>query len=939
MTKTSKFLLIARLLAFVAVFVLSSFSASYAQAQVNEDNAYELIVQVQRGDRVFTNALLGYQVGYSSYYLPVAELGRLLEYYTDLDLEQKKITGWYGEPDNTFTVDLQNGYYTMDGEVTDLAPDDAFIKNYGGDYGDLYLKLERLNELLPVGIEFDFLKLSMRITTAGKLPIEVREEREARRDKALERLGRGNPAYDGYIVHDNPYRMYSAPILDIDSRLGYYGREGEKNGDISIYGRNDFLGFSADYNARFEIDDGSLETPESIRATFTRRAFGDKTMPLGVRELKLGDIGLATPRLLTGANSGRGVSVSSRPVKREQNFDEIVISGTGIPGYEIELYRNQQLIDFGVVSNTGEYRFENIELFAGRNIFRTVLYGPQGQQEERFEEHSIAGSVLSPGELEYDMSVVDTTDNLINLDQDDPFKTALVDKGQNEEGIAYTGRVAKGINNNLTVFATGTNTFTRQGERKYGTVGANFGIGRVLGSTELYKELGGGTAIDTRAATTLNGWNVNLRTGLFRDFESNRAGFEDSAKVYDVDGRVTKRFATALGSAGLQISGSHEKYENENTRSQYRLSTSLARGGQRYGNVLTATYQNRELATVFGRTNANFRINREWSTRSLLTYSVKPTFDFQNFTTDIRYRPNNDLRVGFNYGQNLRDTADYQFGADVGYDFGTFLGSLDTNWRSEGGLDVILRASTTLAPFGDDGGYIFDSRATRSQNALRSKVYLDRNLNNVFDSDDEWLSDTGVLVGGRETDLTNAEGAVSMVQSYNGEYKDVIVDEERLPNPFLRPAQKGHLVLLRPGVSQDVEIPMVETGVIDGSAYFENGSPIPGLKMELLNGRGEVLKTSMTSFDGYFAFEFVKPGTYVVRSDSALNLVIPPRTVSISSDALFAYGVNVNLKDGPKSDIEVEKTQVKQNMAAILTNLKKLQSTLNGTVKKSGEPL
>ena len=935
----SKFFSI-RLSVVVLVFCALILPLSPAKAQISEEDAYELIVQVRRHDEVVARTLLGYQVGYSSYYLPIAELGRMIEYYTELDLEGQKVTGWYSQPENEFVVDIANGYYmTSGGEVYDLAPDDAIIKSYGSGFGDIYLKLERLNELFPLDIEFNFLKLQMELATPRKLPYELRIEREERRDQALERLANGNPDYKGYVVKENPYRMISKPAVDIDAQIGRRGSDDSTNGYTNLYGRNDFLGFSADYSARFGIEDGEIEMPDNIRALFTRRAFGNDTMPLGIREVRVGDVGLRTPNLVRGATGGRGVTVSSRPVKRQQNFDEITIDGTGIPGYEIELYRNSELIDFGVVSDTGEYRFENVELFAGNNIFRTVLYGPQGQTEERIEEHTIGGSLLSPGNTEYEAGIVDTTDNLITLDDDDPFVRTLEDVGQNDEGIAYSGSVSHGINRNLTVFATGTNTFSRQGERAYATVGANYGFGNVLGSTEVYQEFGGGNAVDNRLATSLAGWRVNLRTGLYKDFESDRTGFDESARKYDIEGRATKRFATDFGSVGIQVSGDHEKREDDSTRSRYRLSNSLARGGQRYGNTLTAIYQDSDLSSVIGRTNANFRLSRELSSRSLLTYGVYPTFDWQNFTTELRYRPNRELRAGLTYGQSLRDTSDVRIGADVGYDFGTFLGSIDGNWNHDGGVDVVLRASTTLAPFADDGGYMFDSRTKRTHNALRSKVFLDRNLNNVFDGDDEWLADTGLEVDGRELELTNEDGSVSYVQGEQGDYAGVTLDEERLTNPFHRTAAKGYVVLLRPGVAQDVEIPVVETGVIDGSAYFENGNPIPGLKMQLVSGHGEVIEETMTSYDGFFVFEFIKPGTYIVRADPQLDVAVPPRTVIVSPDALFAYGVNVNMQEPPKSDIQVEKTQVKQNMASILTNLKKLQSTLSGAVKNDAEPL
>ncbi|MCB1555693.1 MAG: carboxypeptidase regulatory-like domain-containing protein [Alphaproteobacteria bacterium] len=886
---------------------------------------FELILEARRHDTLLAPAILGFQsFEDDAQYLPAGDLARIVGFSAETNLRHGTIEGWFLEPENRFLIDAKNLSYTLRGETFPLQPEDIFVQDQGGGFGDVYVRADVLNRIWPLDLTIDMGALRLNVGTAYKLPYELKEEREKKHESFLNKHT-DEIDFTGFQNVQNPYRLYSPPIIDLTSDASWNDAEKREDARLFLAGKNDLLGFSADYSMNLGYRDGEIDLPDQLRLTLERQAFGAETMPLGVRNLSIGDVSARTSEWIRGSNAGRGVSVSSRPLKRRQVFDEVTIEGTATPGWEIEIYRNNELIDFGIVGETGQYRFDSVQLQAGGNKIRTVLYGPQGQVEERNEEYRIGSSLAAPGETFYEASLVDTSRDFVPLD--------TTDNAQNN-GIAYSGMVTHGLSRNLTVFGSASKSMTREGEKQYLTAGVNTSLGPVTGKLEAYNQIGGGYGIDGRASTSLKGWNLNLRTALFHDFESDRAGYDESARTLDAQFRASKRIKTPLGPTGFNVSALHQKRANGLETSTLQVGQTISHGDFRAGSNLRTTLRDRQLSTVRGRLDGSWRINREWQLRSILDYDVRPDFALDEFTADILYRPSSKLSAGLTVGQDLQDDRS-KIGANINYDFGTFLGGVQTNWQKDDGYKIALRASTSLAPFGKDGRYIASSRSQRLQNALYGHVFLDKNLDGVFDAGDEPVPDTRLLLNDRKTVTADDEGYLTDVQSEAGDYAALTFDPGSAENPFLVPMKDGYRVLLRPGVAQGVRIPLVEAGLIDGTAFFENGKSVPGLRLQLVDAQGAVVKESMTGFDGFYTFEQVKPGDYTVRADPALDVNLVAQAVSITPENLFLYGTDLDLLE--KEDVKNARRFAALapeaqygRYTAIVGTLKKMQKTLSG---------
>jgi len=86
---------------------------------------------------------------------------------------------------------------------------------------------------------------------------------------------------------------------------------------------------------------------------------------------------------------------------RPTEFDRITLDGDLPIGWEVELYRNEVLLDFRVDQISGRYSFQNVPLLFGNNILRLAFYGPQGQVREELKQIRVGPEQIKPGEHRY----------------------------------------------------------------------------------------------------------------------------------------------------------------------------------------------------------------------------------------------------------------------------------------------------------------------------------------------------------------------------------------------------------------------------------------------------------------------------------------------------------------------------------------------------------
>ncbi len=822
------------------------------------------------------------------YYLPITELGRQFGFFINPKRENGALTGWISTPQERFSIDGQNLIVTKRKEKIAIASDSILTESQTNE-NDLFVDLETLNYLWPVEMDLSLTTLVLDIKSEKELPFQKDIKRKSKQSASLNNLFKdGNTVYP---YKAEPYKAFTKPVLSINSSLGYEASNNDYRSSVAFSGAQDLLYTGADYSIRFTEDQSRVKNPENFRLRFTRQNIHQDALPLGLETVRAGDVRLENRNLISSGSSGRGVTFNNIPLDRSREFDSTTIEGVALPGYEVELYRNDALLDVGIVSNDGIYRFEDVPLSYGNNNIDVVLYGPQGQRTEINESYYIGGNMIKVGETQYSGGIVDAERDLIPINEREENRILA-------RGTAANFQVFHGLSKDFSVFGTGTLIPTkRNGDKKYISLGFITSAFDALSKFELYRSDDNGYALDASMLKNVGKYNLNLGLSLFDDFESPSNNFGDNTTKLEANARVQRSFQTALGALRLEFSGRHRARENDTSDTRLTSRQSISRSGTQFTNSLTTNLIKNSEDTLNGRLSATKRL-KKWRFRGDLGYLVKPEWDLSNVQASARYRFNPDYTGQFtvNYSPISDQTRTT---LQLSRDFKAFLGSAETNWSSTAGAGFMLRASTSLGPYGDDDNYIASSRQLNTASPILADIYHDKNYNSVYDASDEPIENAKVILdrtgNGEES---GANGRLRILNNYTNAPINARVSTRTIDDPYLQPTIAGYSVFSRPGVAQKLTFPVVDTGAMDATLSDpKTGESLVGVDISLLDSRGRIVQTTRTAPDGYFTFEFLVPDQYTLKTENISSVGYFEKDISITPDNLFNFGVSLTTSD------------------------------------------
>lgn len=909
------------------VFAQDDFSDSYqatpfsSAGEVAEREDYEDIVFVVFAEGVRLSEGVFALERDGIYYLPVKTLSSLFEFAIEPNSSKNVIRGHVISEDRTFSIDLDSKKIGYKSRKTDILPI-AFV-DPDSVSDDIYVASTVLEEVWPVQFDVNFSALALGVVTEEKLPFQLAIERKQRQRGLRER--QKNQAVSGTSIDDlpfsgTPYQLLGKPSVDVDVEAGFDARVDSAEYRTSISGVQD-LGFaSADFSGTFSHVNGNFNKPENIRLRFRRQNIYPNALPLDLEDVQWGDVRLDNRDLISFGSSGRGLIFTNDTNSFETEFDQITVDGVARAGWETELYINDQLIDFGVVDESGEYRFEDVIVTFGRNEVKVILYGPQGQIEERVESYFYQSNLAAKGKFVYSGGIVDAERDLIEIDPRPDTRP---------QGLAANFYGAYGLGSRLTAFASAS-TIQDEDERSTGsieerarnyiTAGLIASYGKTLAQLELYKDVSGGEAVDLRALSDFKGFKINSRISAFSNFESPDARRGDFRQTLEYDFNVRKTFNTNFGSLGFDVGTDGAERENGTSIRQYTSRQSLGIGGTRITHNTLTSLSNGSHTLTNGRLSSTTR-QGNWRFRNFFNYNIFPELEGTNVGIDARYGSSRKLSYGFDAQKDFQ-TQEATVGFQITKDFKKFLGSFETDWSSRFGTSFVLRASTGIGPYGDDGDYITRSEPFRNAGPVEAFVYLDRDYDGVFGEGDEPIEGSQLQIGPAiSRDETDEDGHFKALTTSVGVKQAVKVLERSIDDPYVVSASEGIAVYPRPGVSQYVELPLIETGAVDGTVYNSGKQPFGGLDIQIMNADAEIVQTSRTGVDGYFTFERIPPDSYTIRAAPETGVDLPFKFVDLTPDNLFQFGIDIHDGGGNFAAGSLIETEVGDDAALGVKNI------------------
>ncbi len=826
--------------------------------------------------------------------LPLGELARALEFRISVDPAAGRASGWFIRENRLFSLDLRRGTVVVEGRESTFERRDARVVE-----NDIFVDIRLLAQWFPVDLRYDVSELLVTVEPRELLPVDERLKREAYRYRALQR----RVEREALERIELPYRALSAPTVDVATETAFNRRRGgtHASGSYNVLATSDLLWM----NSEIYLSGNQSDTVNEARIRLERKdPDGGLLGGMNATEVGFGDINTPQVPLVANLQMGRGAIVSNMPLDAPDEFDRITLEGNLPLGWEVELYRNGVLLEFQSASADGLYRIADVPLLYGVNVLRLVFYGPQGQRREEIRQVRVGADQLRPGDVRYRIAAAQHDERVFS-----DLRAGTPGRRQGEDRMM--GSVMAGATDWLTVGASFASVPTLQGQRDYAGTTAVITTGSLLWRADAVRDSEGGTAARLSAQTSLYGYSLLGEHNVFDRFRSESVGLSDSEFLESRTRLRTEGIIDLPGAIQLPLSLTLDWDRFEGDRRDLRLSNRLSFAVDRtsVSNTLSWT-ETRSAGTTGRNATGNLLVGGslwDFRLRGQVNYQVTPAQEVSAVSTTVEraLSPRTLARGGVQRSFTGTGATVYNAGINVRHD----LAYIGFRAEYDDGRREALGLMTLSFSFGPDpargSAWMAGERAAGSGN-FAGRVFLDSDGDGRFDPEagDRPLPGARLTVDGRARGAAANEDGLVLLRGLPAHREAAIgVDPASLNDPFLVARERGIAVVPRPGTAPVHDFAVTTTGEIDGTVFRvigESATAVAGAIVQLLDAEGAVVREVRSAYDGFFLFDFVRPGAYRLRiaPDQAEALGIrlqQERAVAIKGDGTIASGQDLVL--------------------------------------------
>nr|WP_297347867.1 hypothetical protein [uncultured Glaciecola sp.] len=900
-----------RLLLFVFLFVFAS-----TQAAAQSTDLEDLIAEIKQsenaiGGRFFVGEELLFSVFIDKYKLGevnalVLESGiafdfesynAVFDFPIILEPSSTSYKGWFIKEENTFRFNHLASNQS-DRSLLAIINDEEVrvtVNNYKFDNDTLFIRPEALMNFFQIDHEVDYGKLEVKVTSALGLPFL----QQLKRRKGAHLV---NNREASFVNLPRGYEILSPQILDAQINSIYRDTNDSVSTNYSIQGSRDI----ALWHSQFSFAGSDTNGITNSRLNFSRQSVkGNLFGASGITKFEVGDV--RDVRQGTGQffNESIGVRFGNTDISNRFDTDVIVIEGDISTGWDVELYRNNVLLRQEFDNQTGRYNFLDVPLIFGQNNFEVVVYGPQGQVKRRTIEKLLDQSTFSNQDFTYEVSLTDINNGF--------FDNTDISSASNP-GYNFSGRTKFYIFDNTALDFGLRSQFG--GEQNSNAL--NLGINSVIFDDVLIN-----TYVDVNDSSLLNIYS-NVRTQL------KTQSFRFQARFSDVTDELESK--QAIFTAGLDgnvdlwtgysipLSQQIAYTETADTR----LFSYSNRLGFRFGRFslfnsysyeLEETNNGEQTERQVGNLSLQANLGNVF-TRAGVTYSPQANDSILNTQASVNWNISQQYKASLIYIQdhiNDNNSVSSQF-SYVGEDFriSARLGNSDTK-----GLDVGINASFSLS--GQHRGLDRIDQSYRSQannGSIAVRVFLDKNLNSIFDPDEMLLPYVEVkAIQFFKSAVTDQSGVALLSNLANLQTSDIVINRDTLPDPFIRPRVEGISITSRSGLVDFLDYPIVPSSEINGIINLIEPKEVKtgkNIQLILVDSLDRVISSTKSEYDGFYSFVDVMPGNYkvMIKKESEIRFDLVSFTSKLIEVPMLGDIVTFNITANVKQYKEVYLSQI-----------------------------
>lgn len=831
--------------------------------------------------------------------VPLGGIMSALEIAITTDPDAGTATGYFINERRRFDLDLTAGKVVFDGRTFILQPGSVERQ-----LTDIYVDTRLLTDWFSIRSHLVTEDLTLLLSSVELLPVQERLDRERRR------AGVRRPGEAGdYTVIEPPAKIVDWPFVDTSIQYSTTRNNGQmqNQGQYSSVVTGMVGGLDLDMSLNGTVPQQSYQN--FLRATLGQRdPRGGLLGPIDAREFALGDVSSPSLPLVSNSFAGRGAMLSTFPLHRLSDLQRVTLRGELPVGWQVELYRGADLLDFQTSSVDGRYEFLNVSTIPGLNAFRLVFYGPQGQRREEEKPIYVAAAAVGAGETGYSLLFNQQNTDLFGnhpnaqlqpitaFTRFDQLTQALAQPNINDGGLRFNAEVEHGFTDDLSLNGAVSSLPVGNSQIEYFQTGLRAAWLGALSNVSAATSSNGGAAAGTSVQSQFNSLAWLLSYNRFVDHFLSERSFDllinqplVATSTVQLNGLLPS-FGT--GRLPFATSATYNEAENGTTDLQLRgrVSAAISRftvaaetQSQMISHQATQTQEIIRIGTQFGRVGL----------RGETIYNLTPTAELaaSQLTADYAARQNLNLRLGVTRLQTQPQETQFTAGAAVL--FQKLAVGTDASISDRGDFSLLFKMSFSfgMQPRGTEP--VFRGQSFARSGAISPLVFLDRDGDGKFGPGDTPLpnvrlrSDNYVF-----RDKTDEAGTALITGLDPYQETPVRVDTETLEDPYWKAADPHIAVLPRPGSVVKLEFPVYETGEVDGAVEMERGGqrvPLPGIRLQVVDASGKVVSQALSGYDGSFFVQGVRLGSYTLRADpeqlARLHLAaVPPQAIALTHD-------------------------------------------------------
>ncbi len=819
--------------------------------------------------------------GYYSYesnrlYLPVVELFQFLKINQTASADYGEIKGFLIDEQRTYSIDHTKRTISIDGKTLALQAADLLKTETG-----LYLNSGVYGPAFGLYCTFHFRSLSVELKTDLELPA-IREMRLQQMRQNFEHL-RGKVTADttlGRRYHFFRFGMVdwalsatqqTDNLADNRAQLGMGGEllGGETNLFLNYSSREGFDGRNQHYQWRWANNQSSL-----------------------LRQVRAGKIG--TISIASIYDPFVGVSLTNAPTTYRRSFGSYTLSNFTEPGWTVELYINNVLVDYQTADASGFYSF-NAPLVYGASQVMLKFYGPYGEERTREQNINIPFNFLPKGELEYTVSggVIQSADQSF-------YSRAEAKYGINRfitlgGGMEYLSSIASRPEIPfLSAAITPFNNFMISGEYAHG--------------------------VRTKALLS-----YRLPSNLMFDFDYT---FYEKGQQAIRFNYLEERKATLAIPVQLKWMRGFARFSyRQNIYEMLTYNTADMTFSTNFGPVNAnlmgyASWIDRKTPYVYGNLAMGLRLGKGFTIRPQTQFDVSNR-EVVSFKTEVEKKIQ---RLGFfsiSYENNIRmayQSVDFSFRWDLRYSQTNLALRLSKN-----SVTSTQGARGSLA-FGSGNNYIhIDNRSAVGRGGITIIPFLDINHNRVRDKEEPIVSGLRVKINGGRMLRERSDSINRVIEMEPYACYLLELDESGLENISWQIKNKAISVYIDPNQFKKIEIPVFPMGEANGRVYLQDSKGLKGLGRIVVNfyrSDGSLFRKVLSESDGFVTFLGLEPGDYYAKIDSdqlkRLKMISIPESILFTIQPMengdIADGLDFILKPAPSEEgLPIEKTSGQDN--------------------------